>query len=103
MADNDTHSNLSFYGFGPENVVFRGEMAHMSDAASQLSDLSISEVSTSKLFTDYFAKVVEETDRCTGHKGNNIFPTSLATIKSLLCVLFLVKPGCSSVMLVFYA
>ena len=44
MAHSDTDSDLSFYGFRPKNVVFRGEMAHMSDVASEQSGLSISEV-----------------------------------------------------------
>ena len=44
MAHSDTDSDLSFNGFRPENVVFRGEVAQMSDVASKQCDFSISEV-----------------------------------------------------------
>ena len=54
MAHSDTDSDLSFNGFRPENVVFRGEMAHMSDVASEQSDLSISEVDFRQILFKFF-------------------------------------------------
>ena len=54
MAHSDTDSNLSFYGFRPINVVFRGEMAHMNDVASEQSGLSISEVNFCWILFKFF-------------------------------------------------
>ena len=77
MADSDTDRNLSFYGFGPENVVFCREIAHMSDAVSEQSDLSISEVSTSELLMTILRKLWRKLTDAQGIRGTTFSPHHL--------------------------